>query len=247
MDSPIDENQNLGYFKVWLLITQLLGVVSIALVSSWCDQYLGGFAWQSNPQLQFNHHPFFMVLGFVFCYGNGLLVFRVFRYQRKQPVKLLHFGLHTVAFIFTIVSLKAVFDSHNLPAKPKPNLYSLHSWLGLTAVILFAMQYTFGFLAFLSPGLTKIWRTKYLPLHVFFGLSIFIMGVAASLIGIAEMLIYVSPGGYGSLPTTAVIGNLLGYCLILFAIFIGYLVVTPEFKRRLLPEEVQLQLEQNPN
>ncbi|XP_042909901.2 putative transmembrane ascorbate-dependent reductase CYB561 homolog, partial [Parasteatoda tepidariorum] len=152
MDSPIDENQNLGYFKVWLLITQLLGVVSIALVSSWCDQYLGGFAWQSNPQLQFNHHPFFMVLGFVFCYGNGLLVFRVFRYQRKQPVKLLHFGLHTVAFIFTIVSLKAVFDSHNLPAKPKPNLYSLHSWLGLTAVILFAMQYTFGFLAFLSPG-----------------------------------------------------------------------------------------------
>ncbi|PRD22251.1 UNVERIFIED_CONTAM: cytochrome b561 [Trichonephila clavipes] len=71
MDSPsVDETQELGFFKVWLLISQLLGVISIALVSAWCGQYLGGFAWQSEPKLQFNHHPFFMVLGLVFCYGN---------------------------------------------------------------------------------------------------------------------------------------------------------------------------------
>ncbi|KFM71715.1 Cytochrome b561, partial [Stegodyphus mimosarum] len=245
MDSPsVDENQDLGFFKVWLLISQLLGVVSIALVWAWCGQYLGGFAWQSDPKIQFNYHPFFMVLGLIFCYGNALLVYRVFRNQRKRTLKLLHLGLHTLAFIFAVVALKAVFDSHNLPAKPLANLYSLHSWLGITAVVLFAMQYFCGFVAFLYPGLTKIWRGKYLPLHVFFGLAIFIMCVAAALMGITEKLIFSLGGKYSERSTSATIGNLLGYSVFLFAVLVVYLVATPQFRRRLLPEEVQLQLEQ---
>lgn len=247
MDSPmLDESQDLGFFKVWLLISQLLGVICIALVSAWCGQYLGGFAWQSDPKHQFNHHPFFMVLGLIFCYGNALLVYRVFRNQRKRTLKLLHFGLHTLAFIFTIVALKAVFDSHNLSSPPIPNLYSIHSWLGLTAVVLFALQYFCGFLAFLFPGLTKVWRTKYLPLHVFFGLAIFVMVISAALLGITEKNIFSVGADYKNLPTTAVIGNLLGYCLMAFALLVVYLVATPQFRRRLLPEEVQLQLEHQP-
>ncbi|XP_054716494.1 transmembrane ascorbate-dependent reductase CYB561-like isoform X2 [Uloborus diversus] len=246
MDSPsLDEGQELGYFKVWLLISQLLGVICIALVSAWCGQYLGGFAWQSQPALQFNYHPFFMVLGLIFCYGDALLVYRVFRNQRKRTLKLLHLGLHTLAFIFAIVALKAAFDSHNLAKVPIPNLYSVHSWLGITAVVLFAMQYLFGFVAFLFPGLTKIWRAKYLPVHVFFGLFIFVMCVAAALMGITEKLIFSLNSTYKERPTPAVIGNLLGYCLIFFALLVVYLVATPQFRRRLLPEEVQLQLEQH--
>ncbi|KAG8177173.1 hypothetical protein JTE90_021764 [Oedothorax gibbosus] len=245
MDSPsLDESQELGLFKVWLLISQLLGVVCIALVSAWCGKYLGGFAWQEDPKHQFNHHPFFMVLGLVFCYGNALLVYRVFRNQRKRSLKLLHFGLHSVALVFCIVALKAVFDSHNLAQpNPTPNLYSLHSWLGLTAVILFALQYVCGFVAFLFPGLTKLWRTKYLPLHVFFGLAIFVMVVAAALMGITEKLAF--PGDYYKSPPTAVLGNLLGVCLIAFGLMIVYLVANPTYRRRMLPEEVQLQLEQS--
>ncbi|GFY67879.1 cytochrome b561 [Trichonephila inaurata madagascariensis] len=245
MDSPsVDENQELGFFKVWLLISQLLGVISIALVSAWCGQYLGGFAWQSEPKLQFNHHPFFMVLGLVFCYGNALLVYRVFRNQRKRSLKLLHFGLHTLAFIFAIVALKAVFDSHNLSSPPIPNLYSIHSWLGLTTILLFALQYFCGFVAFLYPGLTKIWRTKYLPLHVFFGLCIFVMVIAACFMGITEKIMFSEGAKYKNLPPGAIVGNLLGYCLLLFALLIVYLVATPQFRRRPLPEEVQLQLDQ---
>lgn len=48
---------------------------------------------------------------------------------------------------------------------------------------------------------------------------------------------------YSELPTSAAIANLLGYCLMIFAGLVVYMVATPQFRRRMLPEEIQLQLE----
>ena len=67
-----------------------------------------------------------------------MIVYRVFRHENKFLVKLVHFGLQLVAFAIAIWGLKAVFDFHN--HNNIPNLYSLHSWCGLTTVILFACQ-----------------------------------------------------------------------------------------------------------
>lgn len=53
-------------------------------------------------------------------------------------MKLVHAGLHLLAFILVAIALVAVFDFHN--AAKIPNMYSLHSWLGLTAVILYCLQ-----------------------------------------------------------------------------------------------------------
>lgn len=56
----------------------------------------------------------------------------------KLMMKFIHAGLNLLAFIFAVISLVAVFDFHN--AAKIPNMYSLHSWLGLVAVILYCLQ-----------------------------------------------------------------------------------------------------------
>lgn len=67
-------------------------------------------------------------------------MFRNMRYTRKKQLKLLHAGCHVLTFVLTVIALVAVFDSHNLAVPPIPNLYTLHSWIGLTAVIMFCAQ-----------------------------------------------------------------------------------------------------------
>lgn len=71
----------------------------------------------------------------------------------KLLMKSIHAGLNTVAAILAIISLVAVFDFHN--AKKIPNMYSLHSWVGLTAVILYILQVS------ISVFLNKIKQFRY--------------------------------------------------------------------------------------
>lgn len=70
----------------------------------------------------------------------AMLLYRAARGTKKRALKLGHAFIHFLVFIFTVIALQAVFDSHNLANPPIPNLYSLHSWVGLTTVILFACQ-----------------------------------------------------------------------------------------------------------
>lgn len=58
--------------------------------------------------------------------------------QNKLPWKLLHAAVMLLALILSVVGLCAVFDFHN--AQNTPNLYSVHSWVGIVASALFAMQ-----------------------------------------------------------------------------------------------------------
>ncbi|MCL4144217.1 UNVERIFIED_CONTAM: hypothetical protein GTU68_022927 [Idotea baltica] len=184
------ETRNIRFFTKVFTVTQIIGILTIVLLVVWLNLFRGGFAWHSNPKLEFNWHPLFMVLGLVFLYANGALVYRAFRGEMKRKLKLIHAGFHLSALIFTIIGLQAVFDSHNLNVdaqnnpKPLPNLYSLHSWLGLSVVILFSCQWAMGLITFLAPGFRSAIRSAYLPLHTFFGIAIFVGAVATSLLGL---------------------------------------------------------------
>ena len=56
----------------------------------------------------------------------------------RLPWKSGHAAMHLLAFLLMVLGLHAVFEFHN-HAKI-PNLYSLHSWLGITTVFLFTCQ-----------------------------------------------------------------------------------------------------------
>ena len=78
-----------------------------------------------------------------------MLMYRTCRCCRRIWNKLLHTVFHILSIPCIAIAFIAVLDSHNLrtvngePA-PIPNFYSLHSWIGLAAMGLFALQVTWN-------------------------------------------------------------------------------------------------------
>ncbi len=69
-------------------------------------------------------------------------------------------------------------------------MYSLHSWLGLITVTLFAFQWACGFASFLFPGLASHLRSLYLPVHAALGLAVFVLACATALLGMTEKAVF---------------------------------------------------------
>ncbi|VDK85552.1 unnamed protein product [Dibothriocephalus latus] len=123
LDQPPDApEQRHKAFVPLVVVVQIAGLLAVVLSIVWMGLYAGGFDW-SQPEIVFNYHPVFMVLGLVFCFGD---------------VKVVHAILMLLSLLFAVVGLKAAFDSHNL--RGIPNLYSIHSWIGIIVTVLFGLQ-----------------------------------------------------------------------------------------------------------
>ena len=132
-------------------------------------------------------------------------MYRMFRNERKRKLKLLHAGIMVAVFFLTVIALKAVFDSHNLKpcAKPSeegdycpiPNLYSLHSWMGLITVILFLLQVRFGTLFY---QITSTFQSDYWPtlnfLYLIWDLQIHFFCLFFCLQWLAGLITFLFPG-----------------------------------------------------
>lgn len=81
-DSNVASAADMRYFNWLVLVVQLLGVVSVVITAVWMGHYRGGFAWQNDPDREFNYHPLFMIIGMVFLYADGT-------YRIKQIVFLI--------------------------------------------------------------------------------------------------------------------------------------------------------------
>ena len=112
-----------------------------------------------------------MVTGVILFYTEALLAYRTFPFGKPMN-KFLHGLFQFVAIFCIIVGLVAVFKSHNYKNSGGyiANLYSMHSWLGLTTIVLFGQNYVLGFLHFLLPMCSSEARASYLPSHVFLGI-----------------------------------------------------------------------------
>ena len=99
---------------------------------------------QSDPGLEFNWHPLLLTISLVYLYGNGILVYRVARNERKNRLKVahavgktyrgkimkfkaqkyFHIAVMCCATLLACLGIKAAFDSHALAAAgPIPHTY----------------------------------------------------------------------------------------------------------------------------
>ncbi|XP_063145254.1 lysosomal membrane ascorbate-dependent ferrireductase CYB561A3 isoform X2 [Candoia aspera] len=219
-------------FLSFSILVGILGILCLGLTVYWSQHWLGGFAWDGSHKM-FNWHPALMVAGMLVLYGTAALVYRLPFSQTgpKFPWKVLHATLTLVAFVLVVLGLEAVFEFHSV--QKIPNMYSLHSWLGLSAVLLFSCQWLMGFASFLMPW-TPIWfRALYKPIHVFFGSTILALAIASCISGINEKLFFRlknSTTPYSKLPAEAWLANILGMLIVVFGVLVLLGLAIPGWK-----------------
>ncbi|XP_025062696.1 cytochrome b ascorbate-dependent protein 3 isoform X1 [Alligator sinensis] len=236
-------------FLPFSILLGVVGILCVGLTGFWCYHWRGGFGWDGTARM-FNWHPVFMVTGMVVLYGAAALVYRLPLSRRgsKLPWKLLHAALALVAFLLAVLGLVAVFSYHK--TRTIANMYSLHSWVGLTAVVLFSCQWLMGFSTFLLPWAPTWLRGLYKPIHVFFGCAIFMLAIAASISGINEKLFFSLNNAtvlYSSLPPEAWFANTLGLLIVVLGWMVLWALSKPAWKRPELdsPEAQQPLLEED--
>ncbi|KAG5873584.1 hypothetical protein JTB14_011197 [Gonioctena quinquepunctata] len=168
--------------------------------------------------------------------GNGIFIFTIYaclqEFEKfpKNQTENHPCSLHGLAFILSVIGLKAAFDSHNLKAIPTPNLYTLHSWIGLGTVIIFAGQFLVGFLSFLYPRLTTNLRKTILPVHTAFGVGGFILAIITTISGLTEKVLW-TVKDYQKYPSEGIIFNLIGVATAFYGVMVLYMVNEIDYKR----------------
>lgn len=76
VDQDSIDNDDSALLNFYLLVgmAEAIGISAIILVIIWMSHYRGGFAWDGSGK-EFNYHPVFMVIGLVFLYGNGEIIY----------------------------------------------------------------------------------------------------------------------------------------------------------------------------
>uniref|UniRef100_A0A3B4AVM8 Lysosomal membrane ascorbate-dependent ferrireductase CYB561A3 n=1 Tax=Periophthalmus magnuspinnatus TaxID=409849 RepID=A0A3B4AVM8_9GOBI len=181
-------------------------------VVTWNLHWRGGFAWDRSL-LHFNWHPVLMVSGLFF--------------------KLVHAGMMFVALLLSMLGLSAVFDFHQ--GVNIPNLYSVHSWVGISTVFLFSSQWILGLVGFLLPCSPPWIRSSLKPVHIWMGKMILIFSLASCISGINEKLLLtlngMSAAMYSELPVEAVFVNFLGMLIVAFGVSVFGILFVKKWQR----------------
>jgi len=148
----------------------------------------------------FNYHPLIMSFAF-FLETQAVLCYRISPFSKRTQM-ILHVSFHLLSAGVASIGLLAVGIYHE--RYEIPTLYSFHSWLGITIVVLFGIQFCMGFLAFVMPRPRYSLRVLFAPFHRFFGTAIFCLLVLTICLGLMEKLSYLQAGYTGNTSTSPI-------------------------------------------
>ncbi|GLU24243.1 hypothetical protein SLE2022_401930 [Rubroshorea leprosula] len=206
------------------LVAHLLAFAIAVMVLVWCIHFRGGLAWESsNKSLIFNIHPVLMLIGVIIIGGEAIISYKSVP-LKMEVKKLIHLGLHAVALILGIIGISATFKYHN--ESSIPNLYSLHSWLGIGIIVLYGIQWICGFVIFFYPGGSKGLRADSLPWHVVFGMLVYMLAVANAALGFMEKLTFLEILRLPKYGSEAFLVNFTAVITILYGVFVALSVAS---------------------
>lgn len=202
-------------------VTHVLAIAAVVMVLIWCIDFRGGLAWESsNKSLIFNIHPVLMLIGMIIIGGEAIISYKSVP-LKKEIKKLIHLVLHAIALILGIIGIYTAFKYHN--ESSIANLYSFHSWLGIGIIVLYAIQWIYGFIIFFYPGASNELRADTLPWHVAFGMFVYVLAVANAAIGFLEKLTFLENSGLTKFGSEAFLVNFTALVTVLYG---GFVVLT---------------------
>ncbi|GAA0178145.1 reductase [Lithospermum erythrorhizon] len=195
-----------------IMFAHLLAIVLTILVFVWVFHFREGLAFRSKNKFKiFNIHPLLMVVGFVLMVGEALMAYKTVP-AVKQRQKFVHMLLNLIALITGILGIYAVFKYHI--EADIPDLYSLHSWIGISTICLFVIQWLLAFFTFMYPKAEHSKRARFAPWHVLFGILIFFMAIISAITGLVEKFIFLNLGR----SQEGLVVNFTGLLLLLFGV-----------------------------
>ncbi|KAF6144574.1 hypothetical protein GIB67_006066 [Kingdonia uniflora] len=119
------------------VLGHLLAIAIATLVLIWVLNFRGVALNSNNKQKIFNVHPMLMVIGFILVGGEAIMAYKTIPSTREAQ-KPVHAILHLIALVVGALGVYAVFKFHHeLNIR---HMYTLHSWLGISTISLFALQ-----------------------------------------------------------------------------------------------------------
>ncbi|CAN4087777.1 unnamed protein product [Withania somnifera] len=195
-----------------------IALVAAVMVLVWCIHFRGGLAWEAdNKNLIFNIHPVLMLIGFVILGGEAIMSYKSFPLEKKVK-KVIHLVLHAIALILGIIGIYTAFKNHN--ESGIPNMYSLHSWVGIGVITLYGIQWVYGFVVFFYPGGSSEIRRDSLPWHVLFGMFVYVMAVGNACLGFLEKLTFLETNGLAKYGSEAFLVNFTAIATVLYGAFV---------------------------
>jgi cytochrome b-561 len=147
----------------------------------------GGLTLDSTDVKVFNAHPLCMVMSFVLMTVARLSFLLPYtKTKARTTIKIIHGLSWLIALSSASIGLYAVWSSHNMEGNYLANLYSLHSWMGMSVFTLFLANFVAGTGAFGFKLVSEESRASLMPFHKALGGLIFFTWAFVILLGIQE-------------------------------------------------------------